>query len=151
MSIEIRQLGLGDEAQLERAAPGVFDDPLDAAATRAFLADDRHHLAVAIEDGVIVGFVSAVLYVHPDKPRPELWLNEVGVAATHRQRGVAKAMLEGMLALARDRGCSEAWVLTSRANAAAMRLYAALGGLEAPEDAVMFTFHLDANGESARA
>jgi len=27
-------------------------------------------LAVAVEDGRVVGFVSAVHYVHPDKPRP---------------------------------------------------------------------------------
>jgi ribosomal protein S18 acetylase RimI-like enzyme len=149
MSIEIRLLKRGDEAQLGRVAPGVFDDPLDAAATRAFFADDRHHLVVAIADAVVVGFVSAVLYVHPDKPRPELWINEVGVAATHRQRGVGKAMLSALLALARERGCSEAWVLTSRGNAAAMRLYTALDGTEAPEDAVMFTFRFDAKDAAA--
>jgi ribosomal protein S18 acetylase RimI-like enzyme len=124
-------------------ADDVFDDLLDASATREFLTDERHWLCVAIEDGVVVGFVSAVRYVHPDKPRPELWINEVGVAPDQRRRGIARAMLDVLLARARGSGCSEAWVLTSRANEAAMRLYAASGGDPAPEDSVMFTFPLD--------
>lgn len=87
-------------------------------------------------------FVSAVEYVHPDKPAPELWINEVGVASTHRGRGVGKATLQAVLNLARERGCSEAWVLTGRANIPAMRLYGGCGGVEAAEDSVMFTFPL---------
>jgi ribosomal protein S18 acetylase RimI-like enzyme len=145
MPIEIKLLRSGDEAQLERVAPGVFDEPLDAKATRAFLADHRHHLAVAIDDGHVVGFVSAVLYVHPDKPRPELWINEVAVASNYRRRGAGKAMLSALLAFAQSAGCSEAWVLTDRRNDAAMRLYSSLGGDAASEDTVMFTFRLDTN------
>ena len=148
MSIEIKLLRRGDEAQLERVAPGVFDDPVDAAAAREFLADERHHLAVAIDGGVVIGFVSAVLYVHPDKARPELWINEVGVAAAHRRQGAGRAMLSALLAMGREAGCSEAWVLTDRANAAAMRLYASLGGEEAPQDAVMYTFRFDPNDDT---
>jgi ribosomal protein S18 acetylase RimI-like enzyme len=145
MSIEIKLLRHGDEAQLERVAPGVFDDPLDAEVCLEFLADERHHLAVAIDDGFIVGFVSAVLYVHPDKAHPELWINEVGVAPTHRRRGAGRAMLAALLAFAQSAGCSEEWVLTDRRNAGAMRLYSSLGGTEAPDDAVMFTFQLNSN------
>ena len=145
MSIEIRVLRRGDEGVLAHVAPDVFDDPVDAGAAAAFLADGRHHLAVAVEDGVVVGFTSAVHYIHPDKPRPELWINEVGVAPTARGQGVAKALLAAILDVGRALGCSEAWVLTDRANAAAMRLYAAFSGLEPPEDAVMFTFRLDAD------
>jgi hypothetical protein len=40
-------------------------------------------------------------------------------------------------------------VLTNRSNEAAMRLYTSNGGEVAPQDAVMFTFHLDA-GEDRR-
>jgi aminoglycoside 6'-N-acetyltransferase I len=49
-----------------------------------------------------------------------------------------------VLDVARGLGCAEAWVLTDRANTAAMRLYAAAGSTEAPTDHVMFTFTLDA-------
>lgn len=150
MTVETRILGRGDEAVLASVAPGVFDDPVHAGAAAEFLADARHHLAVAVEEGVVIGFVSAVHYVHPDDPRPELWINEVGVSPAHRGRGVGKAVLGAMLEHARGLGCSEAWVLTDRANSRAMRLYASLGGEEAPEDTVMFTFVFDADEPSPR-
>jgi ribosomal protein S18 acetylase RimI-like enzyme len=144
MAIEIRLLGPQDAGVLANLAPEVFDDPIEMPRAEEFLADSRHHLAVAVEDGVVVGFVSAVHYVHPDKPRPELWINEVGVAATHQGRGLGTRLLRTVFEEARRVGCAEAWVLTDRANTAAMRLYAAAGRTRAPTDHVMFTFELDA-------
>ena len=143
MPIEVKILGAGDAAVLDRVADDVFDDPIDVARSSEFLADRRHRLAVALDDGIVVGFVSAVLYVHPDKPRPELWINEVGVAGTHQGRGLGRSLLEAILGNARALGCGEAWVLTDRTNGAAMGLYAAAGGRLAPGDTVMFTFYLD--------
>jgi ribosomal protein S18 acetylase RimI-like enzyme len=142
--IEIRVLQTGDESVLANVSPDAFDDPIDVNATREFLADPRHHVAVAIDDGLVVGFVSAVLYVHPDKPRPELWINEVGVAPTHHRRGIARELLDALLDVARAADCVEAWVLTDRSNEAAMGLYASAGGQVAQTDQVMFTFFLDA-------
>jgi aminoglycoside 6'-N-acetyltransferase I len=88
-----------------------------------------------------VGFASAVHYIHPDKPS-ELWINEVGVAPTHRRRGLAKDLLRALFDAGRALGCREAWVLTDRSNEAAMRLYAEVGGIEAPGDTVMQEFRL---------
>jgi len=140
--IEVRLLGAEDTALLDRIAPGVFDDPLDAAATRRFLGDPRHHLAVAIDGGTVVGMASAVHYDHPDKPAPEMWVNEVGVAPTHRERGLGKRLLARLIEEARALGCHEAWVLTDRSNHPALRLYRALGGRETPHEQVMLTFVL---------
>jgi GNAT superfamily N-acetyltransferase len=142
MAIEIKVLGPHDAGVLKHVAPDAFDDAINAPRAQEFLADPRHHLAVALDDGLVVGFVSALHYVHPDKPRPELWINEVGVAATHRRRGVGTRLLRAVFAVARGLGCAEAWVLTDRANSAAMRLYAAAGSLHQPTDHVMFTFRL---------
>jgi aminoglycoside 6'-N-acetyltransferase I len=150
MAIEIKVLGPHDAGVLANVDPDAFDDPIDAGRADEFLADPRHHLAVAIDDGRVVGFASAVHYVHPDKPCPELWINEVGVAATHQRRGLATSLLRSLFAVAQDLGCAEAWVLTDRANTPAMRLYAAAGSTEAPTDHVMFTFRLDAKGDPPR-
>ena len=81
----------GDEALLARVAPGVFDEPIDSRRSARFLEDPRHHIAVAVDDGLIVGFATALHYINPDKP-PELWINEVGVAASHRRRGCGKKL-----------------------------------------------------------
>ncbi|MCK6478870.1 MAG: GNAT family N-acetyltransferase [Planctomycetes bacterium] len=140
MGIEVRVLGSGEEAILGRVAPGVFDHAVDGEAARAFLADPRHHLAVAVEDGVVVGFASGVHYFHPDKPAPEMFVNEVGVAPTHRGRGTGKEVLGALLARAGVLGCREAWVLTGRDNLPAQRLYLSRGGVRDPEEQVMFTF-----------
>jgi len=139
--MEVRLLGPDDRSVLNRVADGVFDSGIDAKLAEEFLSDPRHHLAVAIADGEVIGFASGVHYVHPDKPA-ELWINEVGVAAGQQGRGVGTAVVRALLEHGRRLGCREAWVLTDRTNDAAMRLYASAGGREAPGETVMFEFNL---------
>jgi ribosomal protein S18 acetylase RimI-like enzyme len=136
-------LGAGDERVLERVDEDVFDDAIDAVGAREFLSDPRHHIAVAIDNGVVVGFASGVHYVHPDKAVPELWVNELGVASTHRRRSIGKAVLDCLLDAGRALGCEQAWVLTERDNVPAMRTYASIDGAQPPSDHVMITFLLD--------
>ena len=140
--VTIRLLGPGDAAVLERVADGVFDGPVDPRWSAEFLADPRHHLALAVLDGVVVGMASGVHYVHPDKP-PELWINEVGVAPTHRRLGLGREMLEVLLQRGRELGCVQAWVLTDPSNTAAHQLYQRSGGRAAAEPSIMFEFPLD--------
>lgn len=139
MSITIRILGPADGAVLENVAD-VFDEPVDPRWAAEFQADERHHLAVAISAGQVVGMASAVHYVHPDKP-PELWINEVGVDEAHRNQGLGRRLLAALFERGRALGCGQAWVLTDESNAAARRLYAAAGGEETRE-IVMVTFDL---------
>jgi ribosomal protein S18 acetylase RimI-like enzyme len=129
MAIEIKILRRGDDSVLMNVAAEVFDNPVDAHLTKEFLEDLRHHIAVAIDDGLVVGFASGVHYIHPDK-RPELWINEVGLAPTHRRRGLGKALLNALFDEGRAHNCSVAWVLTDRSNVSAMALYSSVGGTE---------------------
>jgi aminoglycoside 6'-N-acetyltransferase I len=122
-------------------AAAVFDHVVNPALTEEFLRDSRHHVAVASDDGLVVGFASAVHYVHPDKS-PELWINEVGVAPSHRRMGVAQRLLQTLFERGSRLGCRQAWVLTSPANLGAMRLYEAAGGRLAADPPAMFTFGL---------
>lgn len=145
MKIDVRVLGPDDGVVLADVAPEVFDDAVNPAWAAAFLADPRHHLAVALVDGQVVGMASAVDYVHPDKP-VELWINEVGVAPAYQRLGLGRRLLQALFAAGVARGCREAWVLTERGNAAARGLYAAVGGAE--DDAVMFTFALPPPAEA---
>jgi ribosomal protein S18 acetylase RimI-like enzyme len=134
MPVHIKVLQSGDQSILMNVAADVFDNPVDAELTREFLEDPRHHIAVAIEDGLVVGFASAVHYIHPDKG-PELWINEVGVAPAHQRRGLGKAVLRALLDVGRAHKCTAAWVLTDRGNPAAMALYASVGGTEGADSA----------------
>jgi aminoglycoside 6'-N-acetyltransferase I len=150
MAPEIKILRSGDHAILDNVAPGVFDNAINPQLVTEFLGDERHHLVVAVDQGRVVGLVSGVHYVHPDKPS-ELWINEVGVAPSHQSQGVGKAMIHTLVQHAERLGCREAWVLTDRSNHAAMRLYASTGGQEAPHDQVMFTFSLNGNNRNSSA
>jgi aminoglycoside 6'-N-acetyltransferase I len=141
MSHSIHVLGPGDAEVLRRVAPEVFDEEVDPEYAAEFLADPRHHLVVAMDEDVVVGFASGVHYIHPDKP-PELFVNEVGVAPTHHRRGIARELLHALLAQGRAAGCAEAWVGTDVSNASARGLYASAGGVEVPEPFVMYTFDL---------
>ncbi|HJS19636.1 MAG TPA: GNAT family N-acetyltransferase [Anaerolineales bacterium] len=142
MSIKILILHRGDESVLDHVDSDVFDDPIHPQAAKEFLTDNRHHLAVAMEKDIVIGFASGVHYIHPDKSSPEFWINEVGVSRSYQKRGVGKALMHALFEKARSLGCAEAWVLTERDNVPAMRLYQSIGGEEAPEETVMFTFHL---------
>jgi len=145
MAIEVKILGAADDSALSNIAASVFDKPIDPQLATEFLTDPRHHIAIAIEDGLVVGFVSAVHYVHPDKPT-ELWINEVAVAPSHHRRGIGQCTLRAMLGHGRALGCQQAWVLTNRSNEAAVALYSSVGGTTGASDEVMFTFDLEAGG-----
>ncbi len=137
----VRLLGPNEASVLEHVSEGVFDNPVDPYWSAEFLADPRHHLVVALSDGVVVGMATGLHYLHPDKP-PELWINEVGVAPTHQGQGIGKALLRVLFDHARTLGCREAWVLTEEDNVVARRLYAALGAAEAPLRPVYALFEL---------
>ena len=143
-NLEVRLLNSDDIDALAAVADGVFDGPVQPQLARAFLSDARHHLCVAIQDGVIVGMVSAVDYVHPDKAR-QLWINEVGVAPSHQRRGIGRRMMDAMLDHGRSLGCTEAWVATDSDNIPANNLYSSFGS--SVESSVIHSFELS-SGES---
>lgn len=135
----IRLLTGQDASVLESVAEGVFDHEIHPRWLAEFMADSRHHLAVAVLQDQVVGMASAVHYVHPDKA-PELWINEIGVASEHQGKGIGKQLMQAMFAHGRSLGCGEAWVLTGQDNAAARGLYAAVGGKE--QAALLVSFRL---------
>jgi ribosomal protein S18 acetylase RimI-like enzyme len=139
--VTIRILNAGDTEVLERVAPDVFDHPIQPAWAHAFLSDPRHHIAVAIDENVVIGFASGFHYVHPDKPA-ELFVNEVGVAPRRQGQGLGPQLVRALLDQARALGCREAWVLTDPENTAARRAYAKAGGMKAATLQVMATFSL---------
>jgi ribosomal protein S18 acetylase RimI-like enzyme len=143
----IRLLCPADASVLTHVAAEVFDNEVDPRWTAEFLADPRHHIAVALAGEQVVGMATAIHYVHPDKG-PELWINEVAVAPSFRNQGIGKQLMAMLLSRGRALGCTEAWLGTEESNTAARRLYAAVGGEE--ETMVYVTFELDDKTELPR-
>jgi [ribosomal protein S18]-alanine N-acetyltransferase len=131
--LEIRRLGRGEEADVQ-AAEKLFDDAVDLDGTRRFLADDENVLLIAYVDGDPAGFVTGTELSHPDKPQPELFLNELGVDEAYRGRGIGRRLVAELWGLAEARGCRGMWVLTDDDNEAANKVYTAAGGKRLPPE-----------------
>ena len=139
--VRVRRATRSDEDEVARFEEA-FDYDVLPDETRRFLLDERHHLLLGYVDDRPAGFVSAVEVFHPDK-RPELFLNEIGVVEDARRRGVARALIEELKRLGRERGCAVMWVLTDEDNEAAMGLYRTSGGRLDHPPHVMFEYDLD--------
>jgi ribosomal protein S18 acetylase RimI-like enzyme len=142
VAIKIKILNHSDVDILKNVDPDVFDNPIDIPRAIEFLGDPRHHVGVAIDGDLVIGFVSAVHYVHPDKHCPELWINEIGVAEKYQRQGIGKQLMNEIFGVGRELNCESAWVLTDRENTAAISLYSVVGNPELPTDHVMFSFDL---------
>ncbi|WP_439545228.1 GNAT family N-acetyltransferase [Sandarakinorhabdus sp.] len=141
--LSVRRLGPDDLALLLGAGT-LFDDPLRPDMAARFLAHPDHHLFAAVHAGKMIGFVSAMSYLHPDKPL-EYWLNEVGVNEAWHRCGVGRRLMMAALDHSWRLGCTAAWVLTNSSNRAARGLYAACGGTATPaarhgDSVIMFSF-----------
>ena len=121
----IRRVGAADRALVQGAA-GLFDEPLRDGALDRFLVAQDHHLLLAFDGDVPVGFVTGVELTHPDKG-VEMFLYELGVAENARGRGVGTALVKALAALAHERGCRGMWVLADSDNAAALAAYRRAG------------------------
>ena len=135
--MDIRDLSDGDEDAV-RAINHLLDDEAEESATLRFLAERGHHLLVAYERGTAAGFVTGVELTHPDKGT-EMFLYELGVDERFRNRGVGRALVAALAELARTAGCYGMWVLTDEDNSAALRTYAAAGGID-PQQQTMLTW-----------
>ena len=125
------------EAAIE--AGHLFDDPPVGSSLDTFLADDRHHLLIAYVDGEPAGFVSGVELFHPDKPKAEMFLYELGVDEAFRGRGVATALVGRLVELGRERGCGTMFTLADEDNEAAKATYRKAGG-ETEPGGIMFVW-----------
>ena len=122
----LHRLAPTNAALLEQVAEDVFDDDIDPAQVAAYLAEPGHLMVVATVDGQVVGQCQAVVHRHVDKP-DELYIDNLGVAAAFKRQGIARHMVDEILAWGREFGCRTAWVLTEPDNAEGRGFYEAGG------------------------
>lgn len=108
------------------AAADLFDIAPQPEATVRFLASPGHHLLIAYEEARPVGFVTGIEMTHPDKGT-EMFVYELGVHEDYRRRGIGRALVERLRALAQEHGCYAMWVLTDEDNQEARGVYEASG------------------------
>lgn len=144
MTTRVRRLGPSDAALAAEAirkvknttdVEGFGEDYLER-----FLARPENLLLVAEHERSAAGFLLAYTLDRVDRDRRMVCLYEIGVVAACRRRGIGRAMLEELKAWCRRENVMKAWVITDRANAAAMALYERAGGRPDAGDDVVFVW-----------
>jgi GNAT superfamily N-acetyltransferase len=107
----------------------------------AFLRRPETSLLIAEDDVGVAGWAYGHELVHPDGERTML-LYALDVATRARGRGCGRSLVAAFVEHARDRGCTEVWVLTDDANAAGVATYRSAGGHRDPVDQVLFSWRL---------
>lgn len=100
---------------------------------RSFLECDTNHLIAAFDQNDVVGGLLAYELDRLKDPWKMLFVWEVGVAESHRQRGVARQMLERAKQISRERNIRKIMILTHADNEPAMHLYESAGGQPDPQ------------------
>jgi ribosomal protein S18 acetylase RimI-like enzyme len=142
MTARIRRLGADDAAQAEKAVRSFKKASRSAGSLETFLRNPANYLLVGEARGRVVGFLMAYRLERADRDANQMFVYEIDVAEDWRRQGLATALLREIVDLARAEGMFEAFVLTSRRNVAARRLYAGTGGRVEDDSAVLFVYPL---------
>jgi len=131
--MQIRHTRPGDEAQLALLLEdherhyGAECRPGAGAAGAAFLTGGGTPCLVADDGGTLVGFAILNPYFPGPRLSHGLFLKELYVTATARSKGVGEKLIEGIRALAAQRGDSRVIWTTGEQNAGSQRFYDRLG------------------------
>ena len=139
MDITVRRLRAGDEEPVREVAQWLKGAAMPSDRAAAFLANDANYLIVAEVSGKIIGVVLAYRLDRIDHPSGQLFVYDVEVAASHRHRRVGRALMGHVRDVVEREQLKEAFVLTTRDNAAAIALYSSTGAI-ADEEGVLFVY-----------
>ena len=81
-----------------------------------------HPYIAAVQDGEVVGYAGLVV-----APPDEAWVNNMAVRRDHQRRGIGRALLEELLAIARRNGARHTLLEVAADNAPAQALYDSYG------------------------
>jgi aminoglycoside 3-N-acetyltransferase I len=136
-AVEVRQLTAADAPQVEAMLTmfgEAFDDPAsynDARPGAAYLSrllGRDNFIAVAAFDGTdLVGGIAAYVLDKFEQERSEIYIYDLAVAATHRRRGIATALIAELQRIAAGRGAWVIFVQADHGDDPAIALYTKLG------------------------
>lgn len=136
----IRRLG-PDDADLFRALLAMFGEVFGDTDTytraqpgdaylKALLGGDTFVAIAALRDNVAVGGLAAYELKKFEQERSELYIYDLAVAAEHRRRGIATALISKLKEIAQSRGAYVIFVQADLVDAPAVALYTRLGTRE---------------------
>jgi GrpB-like predicted nucleotidyltransferase (UPF0157 family)/ribosomal protein S18 acetylase RimI-like enzyme len=94
--------------------------------------DDAGVLVYEEDDGGLVGLIAYHVFDLVYRPRPQCRITALSVRADRRRRGIARALLEAVEAIAVQRGCDRVELTTRPDRVDAQNFYAACGFEDRP-------------------
>jgi aminoglycoside 3-N-acetyltransferase I len=133
----IRQIAPGDTGLLGELLAmfgAAFEDvetytraPPSAAYVERLLSGDQFIALAALQDGAVVGGLAAYVLQKFEQERSEIYIYDLAVAAAHRRRGVATALIARLKIIAKARGAYVIYIQADLGDAPAIALYTKLG------------------------
>lgn len=124
---------------LENIAEEVFDGEINAQRLATYLESPGHLMIIAVCGKQVIGQVAAYVHNHPDQAS-DVYIDNLGVAPPFQRRGVARRLVDEVLAWGKALECHQAWIVTDTENNAARALYEGRGAEAEP--IVMFSYKL---------
>lgn len=147
---EIRRLGRDDLA-LMNALLSMFGEAFGDTATygarqprpdylRSLLGSDSFVALAALDAEDVVGGLAAYVLTKFEQERREIYIYDLAVAASHRRRGIASALMHQLREIGRALGAYVIFVQADLGDAPAIALYTKLG---LREDVLHFDIAID--------
>jgi aminoglycoside 3-N-acetyltransferase I len=95
-------------------------------------------VAAALANGEPVAGLTAFVLPQTRAQSAELFIYDIAVVPTHRQRGIGRRLVKTVRDLAAERGITTTWVSAENEDIHALDFYRSLGG--APSPVTIFTF-----------
>jgi ribosomal protein S18 acetylase RimI-like enzyme len=140
VDVTIRRLRSGDDATACAVATTFKASAVPRSRAGKFLANSANYLVVADVDGDPVGFLIAYRLERLDRPAPQLFVYEIGVAPEYQRRHIGTRLMEFVRGVVETEVFMEAFVFTSRSNEAAVGLYRETGGQVEDDMGVLFVY-----------
>lgn len=144
MTIRVERLSTGARERarvLFRTIAEVFaedSEDLGDSWIDALLTKDDFWALAALEGDDVVGGLTAHTLPMTRAPGSEVFIYDIAVRTEHQRKGVGRALVEELRALAAARGIDDVFVAADNEDVHALDFYRALGGEAAP--VTMFTF-----------
>jgi aminoglycoside 3-N-acetyltransferase I len=94
---------------------------------RSLLGSDTFIALAALDGGEVVGGLAAYVLRKFEQERSEIYLYDLAVAASHRRRGIATALIHELRAIGRALGAYVIFVQADQGDEPAIALYEKLG------------------------
>lgn len=95
------------------------------------LGGDQFMALAALQDGAVIGGLAAYDLPKFEQARREIYLYDLAVAAGHRRKGVATALINELRRIGKTRGAHVIFVQADPPDLPAIALYSKLGAREA--------------------